>query len=130
MDFYFDEQLPKLVAEALNTLEKHDGINRVLSTEIEFGKGIKDPDLYQLLKKCDGILITKDLKMITRKNEFSLITELGITVFFINLPDGSNFNDIYQTIIVKWQEIKKICKKRKRPFLCKIKMRGAAEFLD
>jgi hypothetical protein len=37
MDFYFDEQLPKIVANALNVIETHEGVNRVFSTEIEFG---------------------------------------------------------------------------------------------
>lgn len=33
MDYYFDEQLPKLVANALNLLESHEGVNSVFSTE-------------------------------------------------------------------------------------------------
>jgi hypothetical protein len=68
--------------------------------------------------------------MKTRKNEFSLIKELGITVFMISLPSGANFETQYQVIIGMWAEIKKILKKNKsNPFVCRIKMRGSPEFL-
>lgn len=130
MDFYFDEQLPKVVAEALNILESREGINRVLSTETEFDKGIKDVDLYRRLKEVNGVLVTHDLKMVTRKNEFALIKELGISVFVLSLPSGANFELQYQTIISKWSEIKKLYKRNSQtPFVCRIKMRGEPEFL-
>lgn len=129
MDFYFDEQLPKIIAEAINTLEKHEGTNRVFSTETVLGKGIKDIDLFRELKKINGVLVTHDLKMQTRRNEFALIKELGITVFIISLPSGANFELQYQTIIGMWPEIKKIYKKkRSNPFVCRLKMRGKPEF--
>lgn len=130
MDFYFDEQLPKIVANALDVLESHEGINRVFSTEMEIGKGIKDVDLFQELKVRNGILVTHDLKMTTRKNEFSTIKELGITVFIISLPSGANFELQYQTLISMWPNLKKIYKKhRSSPFVCRLKMRGEPEFL-
>jgi len=130
MDYYFDEQLPKIVANALDVLESHEGINRVFSTEVVIGKGVKDVDLFKELKVLNGILVTHDLKMTTRKNEFSLIKELGITVFIISLPSGANFELQYQTIIGIWPKIKKILKKNGfSPFVCRIKMRGEPEFL-
>ena len=130
MDFYFDEQLPKIVAEALNLLESREGVNRVLSTETEFKKGIKDAELYKKLKNVNGVLVTHDLKMITRKNEFALIKELGVSVFILSLPSGANFELQYQTIIAKWSEIKKLHKKNSSaPFVCRVKMRGDPEFL-
>src|SRR5258708_469561 len=123
MDFYFDEKLPKIVANALNVLESHEGVNHVLSTEIEFGKGIQDADLFKKLKSVNGILVTHDLKMRTRKNEFSLIKGLGISVFMISLPSGADFELQYQTIISIWPEIKKIFKQQKpSPFACRFKM--------
>jgi hypothetical protein len=129
MKFYFDEQLPKKVANALDILEQHDNEHRVFSTEIEFGKGVKDIPLYHKLHEAGGILITHDLKMITRIAEFTAIKDLGITVFFINLPSGVNFTLIYQTLFEKWEEIKEIAKRQKHPFVCKIKMKGKPEFL-
>jgi hypothetical protein len=130
MDFYFDEQLPKIIANALNIIEGHEGINNVFSTETEFGKGISDLELFARLKEVNGILVTHDLKMKTRKNEFSVIKELGVSVFLISLPSGANFELQYQTIIGIWPEIKKICRKQRGiHFVCRIKMRGKPEFL-
>lgn len=130
MDFYFDEQLPTVVAEALNVLESRDGANRVLSIGTEFGKGIKDADLFKKLKNVNGVLVTHDLKMITRKNEFALIKELGISVFILSLPAGANFDLQYQTIFLKWSEILKLYRNNSsKPFICRIKMRGDPDFL-
>jgi len=130
MDFYFDEQLPKVVAEALNILESREGVNRVLSTENEFGRGIKDVELFKKLKNVNGVLVTHDLKMITRKNEFALVKELGISVFILSLPSGANVELQYQTIFAKWSEILKLYRKNSsKAFVCRIKMRGDPDFL-
>ena len=129
MDFYFDEQLPKKVANALDVLEQHDGVHRVFSTELEFGIGLKDVPLYHKLKEVNGILITHDLKMLTRVNEFSALKELGISAFIISLPSGINYTLTYQTIFGKWEEIKKISRKQAMPFICRLKMKGQPEFL-
>jgi hypothetical protein len=128
MDFYFDENLPPRVANALNALEEGE-MDNVYNIQDAFGKGILDPDLYPLLKKVNGILITIDLKMLSRKNEYGLIKTLGITVIFLCIPKHENFVFKYRTIIDKWEEIKRVCKENKHPFMCKIKMRGVLEIL-
>ena len=130
MDFYFDEQLPTVVAKALDVLESQQGVNRVLSTETEFGKGISDVDLFKKLKNVNGVLVTHDLKMITRKNEFALIKEMGISVFILSFPTGANFESQYQTIFAKWSDILKLYRKNSsKAFVCRIKMRGDPDFL-
>lgn len=126
MDFYFDENLPIRVANAINALEEGEQYN-VYHTVITFGHGIKDLDLYPLIKEKNGILVTNDLKMLSRKNEYELIVSTGITVVFINMTRGANFVLKYKTIINKWEEIKNICRKNNHPFMCKIKMRGETE---
>jgi hypothetical protein len=129
MDFYFDENLPPRVANALNALEEGEEDN-VYHTQVAFGKGILDPDLYPMLKKANGILITIDLKMLSRKNEYELIKTLGITVIFLCIPRNENFAFKYKAIIDRWEEIKKTCRENKQPFLCKIKMKGQPEILS
>jgi hypothetical protein len=129
MDFYFDENLPKLVAQALDILEKKWNVNRVYSTEETFGKEIKDCPLIKKLKEVNGIWITCDQKIITRSNEFQLIQEQGLTVFIIVLPGKCNFSIIYQDIISKWEDIKEICSTTKHPFVCKAKRNGSYQFL-
>ncbi len=100
-----------------------------MSTEIKFGKRIKDPDLFKILKEKKGILISNDLRMKTRNNEFTLLKELGITAFLISLPSGSGYWIKVKTIINYWEEIKSASEKHKHPFIRRIKMRGASEFL-
>lgn len=126
MTFFLDENLPERVALALDALEGADG-NIVKHTALEFGKGVQDPDLIPKIKKCNGILITNDDKMKSRKQEYEIIREEGVSVFFISLPKGAPFELKYKTIINKWEEIKKICRKNKHPFMCKIKMRGETD---
>lgn len=126
MDFYLDENLPPRVANALNALEEGEEDN-VYHTEVVFGKNILDLELYPKIKEKNGILITNDLKMLSRKNERELIRSLGITAFFISLPKGANFVLKYRTMINKWEEIKLVCRKNKHPFMCRIKMRGETE---
>lgn len=106
MDFYFDENLPKAIAEALNIVEGHRAINRVFSTEVAFEKGIKDLELIPKIKSVNGILITHDIKMKTRSNEHQLIKEIGVTVFIISLPSGCNYELMYQKIFSDWEKSK------------------------
>lgn len=126
MDFYLDENLPPRVANALNALEEGEEDN-VYHTKVVFGEGILDLDLYPKIKEKNGILITNDLKMLSRNNERELIRSLGIAAFFISLPKGASFVLKYRTIINKWEEIKLVCRKNKHPFMCRIKMRGETE---
>ena len=126
MEFYLDENLPPRVANALHALEQGEGIS-VYHTKVAFNMGILDPDLYPKLKERNGILITNDFKMLSRKAEYQLMISLGITAFFIKFPSGANFFVKYKMIFDRWEEIKKICKENKRPFKCKIKPRGKSE---
>jgi len=130
MDFYLDENLPKLIAQALNIIEQHDASNKVFSTEVIFGKGVKDCPLITKLKEVNGIWITHDSKIITRKNEFQLIKNEGIKVIIIGLPDGCKFTVMYRTIFDKWENMKTICKRNGNPFVCKIHMNGTTTFYD
>jgi len=124
MDFYIDENLPYVVAKALDILEEHNHTHKVFSTELVWGKGIKDRPLIIKLKEANGIWVTHDLKLITRANEFQLMKKEGITVFIISLPSGYDFTTMYRTIIDRWEEIKRICKKHKHPFICRLLIRG------
>jgi len=88
MKFYLDENLPVRVAYALDALEGEKG-HEVYHTEEAFAKEIKDTDLFPLIKENNGILMTGDLKMLSRKKEHELILKLGITVIFFSLPKGA-----------------------------------------
>lgn len=128
MDFYFDENMPVRVANALNELEAGE-IHNVYHIQSVWEKGIKDPDLFPLIKEKSGIFVTNDLKILSRKNEYELLQSLEITAIFIDFPSGTNFVYKYQKIFKHWEDIKEICTREKHPFLCKFKMRGNPEFL-
>ena len=128
MNFYFDENLPPRISKALNELEGKD--NNIYHTQLEFKKGVKDPDLYPLLKDNDGILITNDLKMLSRTAERSLIITYKISVVFIKFASGSNFVTKYQLIFKKWEEIKDELKNNKLPIMFIVKPVGKNQLLD
>lgn len=131
MDYYFDEQLPPSIAGALDLLESHEGKNRVYSTSVAFSKGITDSDLFQKIRESNGILVTHDLKMVTRRKEFSLIRELGISVFLVSLPSGADYEMIWRTIVEKWPAIKEWQRKhRNKPIVCRIPIRGKPVILE
>jgi hypothetical protein len=129
MDFYFDENLPVRIANALAALEEGENHN-VYHTTLAFEPSIKDPDLYPLIRNRNGILVTNDMKMLSRAPEYQIMLTLQITAFFISLPKGADFALRYRTIFDKWEDIKLICRKNKRPFMCRIKMRGKPEIWD
>lgn len=122
MDFYFDENLPPRIAHAFDALEGKDG-HRVYHTQEVWGQGIKDVDLYPKLKAANGILVTNDLKMISRRNEFSLLKELQITAFIMSFPKGSTFDEKARHMFLRWAEIKD-CLGGKLPVIYEIKNNG------
>lgn len=77
MDYYLDEQLSPLIAEALDKIEGHEGRNRVYSTATAFGKGITDLELFERIRQANGVLVTHDLKMVTRKKGIRPYTRVG-----------------------------------------------------
>ncbi|HUS87507.1 MAG TPA: hypothetical protein VMW76_09720 [Bacteroidales bacterium] len=122
MNFYFDENLPRAIARALNELEKNRTDTIVLSTEDVWGKGIKDSPLIEKLHEAGGIMVTNDLKM--KHNYYELLKKNGVSAFFIAFPSGVNFEYRYQHVFKIWEDIKKIARKEKHPFICKIPNRG------
>jgi len=120
MDFYFDENTPPRIAAALNVLEGEKSDINVFHTQVKWKKGVKDPSLYPLLKEVNGILVTCDLKMMTRRAERQIIQEHAVSVIIFTVPPGSNFINRYQFIFKKWEAIKKFCKDNKPPFMGRI----------
>lgn len=120
MDFYFDENTPPRIAAALNVLEGEKSDINVFHTQVQWGKGVKDPSLYPLLKKANGILVTSDLKMMTRKAERQIIMKHAVPVIIFTVPPGSNFPSRYQFIFKKWEAIKKFCRNNNPPYMGRI----------
>ena len=128
MTFYFDENIPKYIARALNELEKERTDISVFSTEDVWGKGIKDPQLIENLNEANGILVTYDLRM--RYTYRELLKENKTTAFFIAFTKGVNFEHKYKFVFRIWENIKKTARKQKHPFICQIQNNGTLRILD
>jgi hypothetical protein len=127
MNFYFDENIPKVIARALNELEKERTDITVQSTEDVWYKAIKDPQLIEKLHEVDGILVTNDLKM--KRNYCELLKHNSVSAFFIVFPNGVDFAFRYRQVVKVWEEIKKTAREEPHPFLCKIQNNGKAIIL-
>lgn len=125
MDFYFDENVPIRLARAIAELEK---VYKVFSTFDKIGGGVKDISLIPQIKQLDGILVTFDLKIITRVNEFDLIKSEGITVFVLKIRTGATYWEQVNFIMKNWETIINICNSKPHPFICVLKEKGQPEF--
>lgn len=104
MDFYFDENFSPAMALALDELEKVDERNRVYSTKLTIGEGVKDPVLIPILGERRGILMTKDKRQWTREVERKLLREHGVSAFYFGTP-GTDHWEQMRLIMVWWQRI-------------------------
>lgn len=124
MDFYLDENIPERIAEGLNYFEGEKRKHNVYSVVEKGLAGKKDVDLFPKIKEWNGIFITNDLKITTRKNEFELLKELGLSVFIVSFKKGSTYWERVNTIMNRWQLIKEIAEGETKPFVCHVKLIG------
>lgn len=128
MDYYFDENFPHYIPEAINVLERLEDVNNVYSTEKVFGKGIKDTDLFPLIGKENGIFITQDVKNLTRKREIQLLLDLKVSAFILSFGSGCGYELKCKKIMTWWGDIKEWHKKnRNSHYICRIKANGVFE---
>ncbi len=122
MDFYLDENLPPRLAKALNEFDEE---NRILHTQIEFGKGIKDVPLIDKLNEIKGIkiIVTNDLKFKHRIHQYRIYKDNNLSTIMISLPSGPNDWAKMITITNKWELITELSRKHKHPFICRIYLR-------
>jgi len=110
MIFYFDENLPKQIAEALNILDKN---NEIFSVKEKF-EGLKDLELIPELAKERAILITFDKNMRRNTAEKQPLQKNKMLVFF--LASKPNYWDLVKLFIRFWDKIVAKAKKADRPF--------------
>jgi predicted nuclease of predicted toxin-antitoxin system len=126
---YLDENFSHRIAAALNCIEDIEGKIEVRSTELVFGKGVKDPNLVPLLTK-DCCLITKDADFKRQQILTTLISRHGIGVFHFKPPNNSNHWDQIKFLIRAYPDLRKIVLKEKPPYLYAIRVNGKIERLE
>jgi len=107
MLFYFDENLPHQLAEALNCLDKD---NEIKSVKNDY-QGIKDNNLIENLAKNNAILITKDKRMKKYNAERELLIQYKLRVLFYE----STVNDYWGIVVLfikNWGKITKTFEKK------------------
>lgn len=130
MDFYFDENIPDRIAQALNYLEGENRKHNVFYTGKEFKTGIIDVELFPLISKAKGIFITNDLKVAHRKVEIELLKELNIPTYLLCFRQGATYWERVLMIMEKWPYIKETAlyyEPNGKHYICKIKVKGKPE---
>lgn len=118
--FFFDENMPRRLAEALSD----DFGESATHLYHHFGRdGILDPTVLRFVGERGWFLITRDRKILRRTHERAVIQELGIGVFFLN-DSLNDFCSITRAVIHNWPEIKRLARKRERPFAYLVRERG------
>ncbi|HEX2627913.1 MAG TPA: hypothetical protein VHM26_02850 [Chitinophagaceae bacterium] len=130
MKFFIDENMPVQLAEGLAMLEKpnNDGVE-IFSIQKEYGRGIQDEDWIPQVGQINGIVITQDYNIQRTQNQFALLKQYKIGIFYLRPPGktGYKYWEMVEKIITHWKAIKEIVRQTKSPFAFRIMPRGKIE---
>jgi hypothetical protein len=130
MKFFIDENMPVQLAEGLAILEKpnNDGIE-VFSIQKEYGRGIQDEDWIPQVGQINGIVITQDYNIQRTQNQFELLKQYKIGIFYLRPPGktGYKYWEMVEKIIGNWRNIKEMARVTKSPFAFRIMPKGKIE---
>lgn len=118
--FFFDENMPRRVANALAE-QLGESVTHLYD---HFGpEGILDPEVLRFVGERGWFLVSRDRKILRRPHERCVIEEMGIGAFF--LKDTLNdFCSIVRAIMHNWPEMKRYARTRERPFALLLRERG------
>jgi PIN like domain len=118
--FFFDENMPRRLAEALSQ-QLGEGATHLYH---HFGpEGVLDPDVLQFVGERGWYLVSRDRKIMRRPHEREVIERMGIGAFF--LKDSLNdFCSIVRAVTHNWPEMKRYARTRERPFALLLRERG------
>lgn len=128
MNFFFDENITPQIARALAILQEplqHEQI-KVFNIRDEFGRGATDEEWIPEVGKQEGVVITQDLNIHRTRQQRELYRQFKIGVVFFKPPKktGYGYWTMIEKIIEAWPDIKKIAKRKKKPFAYVIKPRS------
>lgn len=103
MKIYFDANFPPSISEALDKLEGFDRQNDILSTTLEFGENIKDPQLIKAIAKKKGVWITFDRNAL--KAHIKVLKRYKVPIFAFEYGSHRYWEKTYLTL-KNWEKIK------------------------
>lgn len=130
MTIYFDENIPKHLAEGFALIQKYEGVKIGIKVEVKyiptvFQKGIKDPEWLPKLSKNKSFVITQDVNISRRKHEVELYKQYGIGLFLLkgkNSKHGMSVWEMVEIMAKHWQKILDIIISQKPPYVYEIKL--------
>src|SRR5690606_16215803 len=135
MIVYIDENFPAQLARGLDVLQKplNDGsfVMEVRSIK-DTWPGARYEDWIPKAGQEEAIVITQDLRIQTTRHQRDLYQQYGLGIFFFKPPSkyGYSYWEMVRQIIFRWEEIKKMIHKNKRPFAFRCTQRKGFERLD
>jgi hypothetical protein len=94
----------------------------VVAASDEFGKGVKDPELFKKLGS-DMVLITFDISQQRKWQERVAIEQEGVNVIYFRLNNNLNYWQMVRLFFNAWEDILSCCNQKSRPFLQRYKPR-------
>ena len=124
MIIYFDENMPKHLAEGFQIIQFPESIKTGIKIEIkylpeEFDYGMSDKDWLSLVGKQGNCVITQDINISRRKDELSLYKKYGVGIFFLkgtSKKHGMTIWSMTQALSKNWSNICEIAVQENGPF--------------
>lgn len=118
---YLDENISPYLARGLKTLHTplmtQEPID-VISLPDVYGRGVKDEDWIPKLGAEGSVVITQDLNIHHTRSQRELYQQHGLGVIFFKPPSNKGYPywEMVQQMVKRWDEIKRIVQREKRPF--------------
>jgi len=120
MNFFFDNNLSRHLAKAMDILEQE---GRVIHLQDEFQPDAKDEDWLEYVGKNRMILITRDKKIKRRAAELRAFKNYKVGAFILGGQNPGIWQIIRQ-IINNWLRIKDLASDTRAPFIFKVPLKG------
>lgn len=129
---YFDENLPKHLAQGFQLLQFPEGLKTGNEVDVryipnDFGRGVKDEDWIPQAGKLKACVITQDLNINRRKHELALYRKHKMGMFFLRGPSkkkGMSVWEMVQVLAKHWPEIVDKVHREQRPFAYQVRLKG------
>ncbi|HFA50521.1 MAG TPA: hypothetical protein ENJ95_16025 [Bacteroidetes bacterium] len=105
-----------ILQQPLNAVERDPF--EVKSIKEIFGQGVQDEDWIPKAGEEKAVIITQDYRIQTTRNQNELYRKHGLGIFFFRAPSKTGFTywQMVEQVIRRWEKLKKIARKEKRPF--------------